>query len=249
VTDAATLDRATTLEHKIDMLSEQVRFLTDEATAQRRRRESLEELQADLTPIAMNAVEQTARTLDGVTIDPADLLQLGLRVAANAELLERTLGQLESLNALAEDAQPIVQQGVAMAIDRAAEFEEKGYFEFAEATVGIVDRVVTTYTKEDVEALGDNIVQMLEIVKDLTQPQMLAVAQRLLDVVQRQASVARTEPENPPGLFSLAGKLRDPEIRRGMGRALDTFKAVSSAEADPTPEPKSQNTNNTTGGV
>jgi uncharacterized protein YjgD (DUF1641 family) len=62
---------------------------------------------------------------------------------------------------------------------------------------------------------------------------MLVVAQRLLDVVQRQAAAAADVPEEPPSLFALAGKLRDPEIRRGMGRALDTLSAVSTTSGAP----------------
>ncbi len=233
MTESATIDRASELERKIDALTAQVDFLSEEAHAQRQRRIALEELQADLTPIAMTAVERSAYTLDEIEIDPSDLLRLGARVAANAALLESVLIQLESLNALVTDMSPIVQQGVAMAIDRAGKLEEKGYFEFAEAALGVVDQVVTNYTREDVEALAENIVQMLDIIKDLTQPEMLVVAQRLLDVVQRQAAAAADVPEEPPSLFALAGKLRDPEIRRGMGRALDTLSAVSTTSGAP----------------
>lgn len=229
MTDAVTIDRASELERKIDALTAQVEFLTEEALAQRRRRIALEELQADLTPIAVTAVERSAYTLDGVDIDPGDLFQLGARVAANARLLEAMIVQLQSLADLAGDISPVVSQAVDLTIAKTADFEERGYFEFAAAAAGVVDRVVTNYTREDVEALGDNIVQMLDIIKDLTQPEMLAVAQRLLAVVHRQSEMATRTPEGPPGLFALMGKLRDPEIRRGMGRALDTFAAVSTA--------------------
>ena len=96
----------------------------------------------------------------------------------------------------------------------------------------MVDRIVTNYSKEDVEALGDNIVHMLDIIKSLTQPEMLAVADRLLAAVQRQQQLAELEPEEPPGLLALAGQMRDPEVRRGMARALNTFKAVSAVETE-----------------
>jgi len=251
VTDSATIDRATGLEGKIDALTAQVEFLTEEAHQQRQRRVALEELQADLTPIATMAIERSAYTLDSVEIDPSDLLQLGARVAANAALLERLLAQLESMNALVVDIMPIVHQGVGLAIERTGQLEDKGYFEFAEAAIGVVDRVVTNYTKEDVEALADNVVAMLEIVKDLTQPEMLAVAQRLLDVVHRQAELGSQTDQPAPGLFALAGKMRDPEIRRGMGRALDTFRAVSTppgleSDGDATDD---HTTTNTMGGA
>jgi uncharacterized protein YjgD (DUF1641 family) len=252
MTDSATIDRADELERKIDALSAQVQFLTDEALAQRRGRIALEELRADLTPIAMSAVERTAYTLDDQEIDPGDLLQLAARVAANARMLDSALAQLESLAALARDLQPIVGQGVEMAIATTARFEERGYFEFAGAAGGVVERIVTNYSAEDVEALGDNVVQILDIVKDLTQPEVLAVAQRALDAVQRQTLMAGAVEEEPPGLFALARKLRDPEVRRGMGRALDTLAAVSAADAAADSQPATENTtdtNHTQGGA
>jgi uncharacterized protein YjgD (DUF1641 family) len=94
--------------------------------------------------------------------------------------------------------------------------------------------VVTTYSREDVEALGDNVVQILDIIKDLTQPEVLAMAQRLLDVMQHQGEIVAVYDEEPPSLFALAGKIRDPEVRRGMARAIDTLKAVSAVDVQTT---------------
>ncbi len=232
MTDSATLDRTAELERKIDALTEQVQFLAEEARAQGQRRRALEELQADLTPIAVQAIERSAYTLDEVQIDPSDLLQLAVRVAENAKMLENLMIQMESMTELATELKPIVNRGIVKAIEFADELDQKGYFEFAEAGIGVVDRIVTGYSKEDVEALGDNVVDMLDIVKDLTQPEMLAVADRLLEVVQRQQRTAELEPQEPPSLFGLMGMMRDPEIRRGLCRALNTFKAVSASETE-----------------
>jgi len=232
VTDTATVDHTAELEAKIDALTVQVQFLADEAVEQRRRRIAIEELQADLTPIATAAVGNAAIALDEANIDAGDLVSLAMRVAENADLLEKAVAQLESINDLVVDVMPIVKQGIELAIEKAALLEEAGYFDFIEAGIGVVDRVVTGYSKEDVEALGDNVVQILDIIKDLTQPDMLAVTQRMLDVVHKQAEIQSESAAEPPGLFALAGKIRDPEVRMGIGRALDTLKAVSSANAE-----------------
>jgi uncharacterized protein YjgD (DUF1641 family) len=232
VTGPATIDRTAELESKIDQLTEQVAFLVEEGTAQRRRRQTVAELQADLTPIAMRAIEQSAYALDEAHIDPHDLLQLAVRVAENAGTLESLLLELQSMKELLNDIKPIINRSVELAITKAGELEERGYFEFATAGIGVMDRIVTSFSAQDVEALGDNVVHMLGIVKDLTQPEMLAVADRLLDVVRRQAQAAELEPEKPPSLIALAGKMRDPEIRMGLARALNTFKAVSASETD-----------------
>lgn len=232
MTDTATVDHTAELEAKIDALTVQVQFLADEAVEQRRRRIAIEELQADLTPIATAAVGNAAIALDEANIDAGDLVSLAMRVAENADLLEKAVAQLESINDLVVDVMPIVKQGIELAIEKAALLEEAGYFDFIEAGIGVVDRVVTGYSKEDVEALGDNVVQILDIIKDLTQPDMLAVTQRMLDVVHKQAEIQSESAAEPPGLFALAGKIRDPEVRMGIGRALDTLKAVSSANAE-----------------
>jgi uncharacterized protein YjgD (DUF1641 family) len=238
VTDTIAPDRTAELEAKIDALTVQVQFLADEAVEQRRRRIALEELQTDLTPIATAAIGNAAIALDEANIDPTELVSLAVRVAENADLLEKAVGQLESINDLVVDVMPIVKQGIELAIEKAAFLEEAGYFDFVEAGIGVIDRVVTGYSKEDVEALGDNVVQMLDIVKDLTQPDMLAVTQRMLDVVHKQAEISGETPTEPPGLFALAGKMRDPEVRMGIGRALDTLKAVSHVAGDTEEEPE-----------
>jgi uncharacterized protein YjgD (DUF1641 family) len=238
MTDTATVDRTAELEAKIDALTIQVQFLADEAVEQRRRRIAMEELQADLTPIATAAVGNAAVALDRADIDAGDLVNLAVRVAENADLLEKAIAQLESINDLVVDVMPIVKQGIELAIEKAARLEEAGYFEFAEAGIGVIDRIVTGYSKEDVEALADNVVQMLDIVKDLTQPDMLAVTQRMLDVVHKQGEISSETMAEPPSLFALAGKVRDPEVRMGIGRALDTLKAVASAGEDDTNDPR-----------
>ena len=60
----------------------------------------------------------------------------------------------------------------------------------------------------------------------------IAVATRMLDAVQRQQAAAELEPAEAPGLFALAGQMRDPEVRRGLARALNTFKVVSATETE-----------------
>jgi len=230
MTDSATLDRTGELERKIDALTEQVQFLAEEAQAQAKRRRALEELQADLTPIATKAIERSAGTLDGLQIDPSELVQLALRVAENAELLDKLMIQFKSMNELVIDVMPIVNRGMVRAIELADQIDQKGYFEFAEAGFGVIDRIVTGYSREEVEALGDNVVNILDIIKDLTQPEMLAMADRFLNIVHQQAQTDEYEDEKAPGLFTLAAKMRDPEIRRGIDRALNTLRAVSTPD-------------------
>jgi len=227
-------DRIAELERKIDVMSVQMDLLVDELREQRLRRQQWDELRSDLAPIAGEAMTLASSELEAIQewVQPEDMLRLLRRILRNTNNIEDGIARFESLMDLLDDVGPLTSEAVTKILTTLEDFEQRGYFEFANAALDIADRVVTTYSKEDVEALGDNVVQMLDIVKDLTQPEMLAVAQRMLDALQRQQAAAELEPADPPGLFALAGQMRDPEVRRGLARALNTFKAVSASETE-----------------
>jgi uncharacterized protein YjgD (DUF1641 family) len=227
-------DRTMELEQKLDLMSAQLDIVVAELREQRLRREQWQELISDLGPIASEAMGMANRELEAIQewVEPADMMRLLRRIVRNTNNIEEGMAQYESMMEFISDLGPLTSGAFTKLLETLEDYETRGYFEFVGAGLGVVDRIVTSYSKEDVEALGDNVVHMLEIVKDLTQPEMLAVAERLLDVVQRQAQVAALEPEEPPSLFALAGKMRDPEVRMGLARALNTFKAVSASETD-----------------
>lgn len=226
-------DRIAELEGKLDTMSAQLDIVVAELREQRLRRQQWEELVSDLAPISGEAMAMASRELEAVQdwVEPSDIMRLLRRILRNTKNIEEAMAKYESAMEFLADAGPLTGQAFSRILETFDEYERKGYFEFVGAGVGVVDRVVTSYSKEDVEALGDNVVQILDIVKDLTQPEMLAVANRMLDAVQRQQRLAELEPEEPPSLLALAGRMRDPEVRRGLGRALNTFKAVSAAES------------------
>ena len=227
-------DRIAELERKIDVMSVQMDLLVEELREQRLRRQQWDELRSDLAPIAGEAMTLASNELEAIQewVQPEDMLRLLRRILRNTNNIEDGIARFESLMDLLDDVGPLTSEAVTKILTTLEDFEQRGYFEFANAALGIADRIVTTYSKEDVEALGDNIVQMLDIVKDLTQPEMLAVAQRMLDALQRQQAAAELEPAEPPGLIALAGQMRDPEVRRGLARALNTFKVVSASETE-----------------
>jgi uncharacterized protein YjgD (DUF1641 family) len=227
-------DRVAELERKIDVMAAQMDLLVGEIREQRLRRAQWDELRADLAPIAGEAVTLASNELEAIQdfVQPEDILRLLRRILRNTKNIEDTITRYESFMDFLDDAGPLTSEAVAKILTTLEDFEQRGYFEFAGAGIGIVDKIVTTYSKEDVEALADNIVQMLDIVKNLTQPEMLAVATRILDAVQRQQAAAELEPAEPPGLISLAAQIRDPEVRRGLARALNTFKVVSASETE-----------------
>jgi uncharacterized protein YjgD (DUF1641 family) len=227
-------DRIVELERKLDTMSGQLDLIAEELREQRLRRQQWDELRSDLSPIAAEAMELASNELEVIQdfVQPEDMLRLLRRILRNTKNIEDGMARYESLMDFLDDAGTLTNEAFVKILTTLETFEQRGYFEFANAGMGVVDEIVTAYSKEDVEALGENVVQMLDIIKNLTQPEMLAVATRMLDAVQRQQAAAELEPAEPPGLFNLAGQMRDPEVRRGLARALNTFKVVSASETE-----------------
>ncbi len=228
-----TTDRTAELERKVDRLTEQVAFLVAEAEAARRRREGWEELQATAMPIATSVLEAASSQLDETGLSGERLVALLRRLAANVDTLEAAVAQLESLAELAEILSPIAGQAMDLATDRLQALDERGYFSFAKAGLGVVDRVVTGFSEEDVEQLGDNVILILDTVKEMTQPEIMAVVYRMIERVRQQREALEHEPEKAPSLWGLLRQMRDPEVRRGIRRALMTLKAVSDVDVRP----------------
>lgn len=239
-------DRLVALEAKIDALSEQMAFLAQEAELQARQRESFTELREDVLHISGDALAIVTRELDDLSreTDLTDTIRLLRTVVEVAPTLDRTLVTLAQVSELVEDAAPLGTDAVGVLVDRLAEAERKGYFAFARAGAGIVDRVVTNFDEADIEQLGDNVVSILEAVREITRPEMLSFLSRMVEAVRIEQRAVAGETEEPPTLWSLARQIRDPEVRRGMARALNTLRAVSvktspdslTDRANPSPE-------------
>lgn len=227
--------RAEELEAKIDALTEQVAYLAEEARQASLRREMWTELQQDTMPIAGDVLEVISRELEELSADVeiADFANLLRRFARVTPILDRALIYVEMFSELFEDMMPLTEHAMDLATDRLVTLDQKGYFAFAKSGFHVLDRVVTSFSEEDVEALGDNVVLILETVKEMTQPEIMAVVYRMIEAVQRQQRQIEEEPAEPPSLFRLARQMRDPEIRKGLGRALNTLRAVSEVETGP----------------
>jgi uncharacterized protein YjgD (DUF1641 family) len=223
------VDRVDALDAKIDQLAEQMAVLTADAELRRRQREALDDLTGDLARVSEDAMTMATRELESLshTVDFADTVRLLRRLVEVAPTLERALVGLSAAAEFVDDAAPLGSDVMAMVTDRLADADAKGYFTFATAAMGVADRVVTNFDEDDVELLGDNVVAMLEALREVTQPEMLAFMRRMVDAVQAEQQAVEAEAAEPPSLWALARQVRDPDVRRGMARAVNTLRAVS----------------------
>jgi uncharacterized protein YjgD (DUF1641 family) len=224
------------LNHKIDALTAQVAFLAEEARLEARRRDDRAELMRDLTPVANDLFRLSTEQLEEVQeyVDLADLWHLAKRLLRNGRNLEKMLGQLESLMDLAETAGPIADSAFGRAVDVLDELDKKGYFMFARGGLRILDNIVASYSEEDVTKLGDNIVLILDTVKEMTQPEIMGLVKRTVEDVEREADA-------PVDISyrALLGQMRDPNVRRGLAMSMRLLSGIGQqASGAGAPAPK-----------
>lgn len=220
------------LSSRIDRMSEQMDFIAAELHTQRASRERWAELTETLVPVSRGALDMATRELDDLSPDVTveDAARFARTAARALPKLEVLLAQLDSLSELLHTLNTLSGAGVDRLTEILAVADDKGYFAFARQGSMIADRVVTEFTEDDVKALGDNVVTILNAVKEMTQPEVMGLVQR----VGGSVSDVEENPMEPPSLFALLKSMRDPQTRRGLGKVMAMLNTVG-AESTPTP--------------
>lgn len=207
---------------RLDRLSLQVAYLTEQAAAQQRTREQWSELGETLTPVARGAMDMATRELAELEVTTEDIAGFTRTMARSLPRIEAMLLQLEAMSELAAEAGRLSGPAMAKLTEVLAAAEAKGYFAFARQGAQIADNVVSEFTEDDVKALGDNVVTILNAVKEMTQPEVMSLVQRTAITMQD----VEDHPMEPPTVMALLKQMRDPQTRRGLGRVLAMLNTV-----------------------
>jgi len=213
------------VQKQLDDLTWKVDHLTQLLEAQQRRQQDLDELKADLIPIGNQMLKLSIDELAeiGTEFQMEDLFFLLKRLLRNTHTLVSLLEQLEAGMGLAEEANLIGKQVFSNVVEELDQMEHKGYFAFAREGLSILDRIVTEFSEEDVRALGDNIVTILRTVRNMTQPEILELANKSLAAIQPEEEPQRESVST----WALLRELSDPKVRVGMARMLNLLKVLA----------------------
>jgi uncharacterized protein YjgD (DUF1641 family) len=148
-----------------------------------------------------------------------ELRDIGRKLDRMERIIDAVTYRLESLEDMREDLWPMVQGASHQLSVKLHELEERGAVGFAREAVKVGERIATSFNGEDVRLLGENVVHILQTVRNLTQPEVLQIADRAAVAVQE----SEAQPAKRLGLWKA---LRDPEIRRGMNLMLTVLREM-----------------------
>jgi uncharacterized protein YjgD (DUF1641 family) len=217
------------LNQKIDQLTMQVAYLTEQAQLAERQRRDREELMRDLTPVVNEAFRLSVEQLEEVEqyVDLSDLFNILKRVLRSGRNIEKMLDQLESLMDFSETVGPITDQAFSQAVDVLATMEHKGYFVFARGGMQIMDNIVTSFSEEDVQLLGENVVLILQTIKAMTQPEIMNFARNMAQAMEQQ-----DDAEVNIGYRYLLQQMRNPDVRRGLALTMRVLSSIGKTTGD-----------------
>ena len=228
---AAGADATAVILARLDDMSAQMAVMAEQVAAADAARQQWAELVQTLVPVSRGALDLATRELSeleaDVTID--DVTRFARTSVRAIPQLEGMVAQVGSISELAHEVNSISGAGLAKLTEVLQSAEDKGYFMFAREGAAIADKIVTTYSEQDVRALGDNVVTILNAVKELTQPEVMALLNRTALTIQE----VEDTPIEPPSMLALLKSMRDPQTRRGLARVLSMLHTVGE-ESQPT---------------
>lgn len=218
------------IQNQINELNVKVDLILEEVIAQRSARIEKADLIDDLSIVGKDVVAHTITSLDkaGVELDGEALTALLIKLVRNIGTFNQMMDTLESVNDLVKDASPIINQMGLDAIAKFSEFEQKGYLDFVKELISISDNIVTHFSVEDVRGLADNAVSILEMVKNITQPDMLGAINNALTVFKSMD----THDIQEYSMWKAFKAMRSKEMKRSIGFMITFLQNLSSTMED-----------------
>jgi len=213
------------LQKQIDDINVKLDAILECATAQKLRSARLDDLMEDVNIITKDAFRTTVEELEmqGVELNWDDLKFLGFKLMKNVGKFTFVMDTFESLYDLMQDLGPVANEVIIDMIRKMHEFEQKGYFEFFAEISRAMDNIITHYSGEDVKLLADNVVTIMDTLKNITQPEMLQAMNNAVNVFQK------LELDDIPeySIWKAMREMRSPEMKKGIGFMISFLKNLS----------------------
>ncbi len=181
------------INEKVDQITLQMAFLTEQAEIQQRRAREFDELKADLIPIGNQLIHLTINELEeiGTDFELEDLFFLLKRVLRNTHLIMTMMDRFESLMGIADEVEILGKQVFSSAVEALDKLEQTGMFTEAgdifntlakENTLSDLNRMLKAFHVEENE--GASAPSLVSLLKDANQPETRRAFARLVKMLQ-----------------------------------------------------------------
>ena len=181
----------TSLNQKLDTLTEQMALLTEQAESQQRRAREFDELKADLIPIGNQLVNLTIQELEeiGAEFELEDLLYLLKRVLRNTNLILTMMDRFEALMGIADEVDLLGKQVFSTVVTELDRLESNGTItqggEILRSlsdgeTLGDLNRALQAFNAGS----EDSSPSLFSILREINRPEARRGLSRLINVLK-----------------------------------------------------------------
>ena len=210
--------RLDALENKIDLI---LQFVNQ----QRIKTTMIEDLTADLGIIGKDFYDTAVEELDKrqVEIQPDEVSDLIISFLRNIDNFKTMMNMFEMMFDLFKEIGPIANEAIIDFTKQLAIFEQKGYFEFFKEVLPIIDNIIQGLTPKDLRDLADNVMLIINTVKDMTQPDML---KSIDNAIKMYSSM---DMENVPSysIWKVMREMNSPEMKKAIGFGVSFMKNMA----------------------
>ena len=203
------------IQPQIDEINQKLDLVLHYVNQQRLKNEAIEDLVTDVSIIGKDIFHDAVNELDNqnIELDIDEIKILIFKLIKNTGNFVSVLSAFESLNDFLKDAGPVVNEVMIDVIKKMHEFDKKGYFEFIKELITVFDNVITNYSGEDVRLLSDNIVTIMDTIKNMTQPEMLSAMNNAVNIYKN----LNPDDVEEYSMWKAFREMRTPEMKRGIG--------------------------------
>ncbi len=218
------------IQKQIDEINRKLDLLLEDASVRKQNQEALNDLADDISLISKEAFKYLVNDLDnaGVELDSDALRCLIIKSIRNLANLGRMIDTIESINDLLLDVEPILRQIGLDGIRKLNEIEQKGYFDLINQFAVSVDKIMSRYSREEINKISDNIVIIADIIINLTNKQTLKKV-HAVSVALKELDLNNIEEVS---VWKLLFRLNRPEVKKSIGFLMAFLEKLNNTETE-----------------
>ena len=214
---------------KEDLLLERLDRMEGQLNTLVKAQQGFAELKADIAPLMNSTVRLLIDELGVVEsgFQLEDVFTLVKTAMRNLRKFTQALETMENLFELWDCLEPMMKSAVPQLINYMDNLERKGVLRTYAAMLEVRAKVAAHYDPEEIAAMSDSFVVMLSMLKKLSDPQMIDLMNRLLEL-PASLNLDEAKPLGPLGMLSA---MSSKETRQGLGVAMQLTKALGKLKA------------------
>jgi uncharacterized protein YjgD (DUF1641 family) len=216
------------MQMQINEINRKLDLIIEDRAVQKQNQDAVIDLVDDLSIVGKDAFSSMVDGLDnaGIELDGDSIKYLVMGFIRNIENINTLMMTLENVMDLVKDAGPIIKEVGIDAVEKFKEIDDRGYFELLKQFTKAIDNVMSKFTREDIEGLGDKIESVLNTLLVIIDPAFMSKIEMF---VQTYKDI---DHENIPSysIWKVAREFNKPDMKKSIGFIMTFLKEINAKE-------------------